>query len=72
MNQKKARWRRLDNAAKLYSAASNKRDTRVLVLCELKVEGTFCRRHLDRDCGDISHVSYGTEKRIILALSGAM
>ena len=39
MNQKKARWRRLDNAAKLYSAASNKRDTRVFrFYCELKEE----------------------------------
>lgn len=39
MNQKKARWRRLDNAAKLYSAASNKRDTRVFrFYCKLKEE----------------------------------
>ena len=39
MNQKKAHWRRLDNAAKLYSAASNKRDTRVFrFYCELKEE----------------------------------
>ncbi|MFQ9242620.1 MAG: DUF6320 domain-containing protein [Lachnospiraceae bacterium] len=39
VNQKKARWRRLDNAAKLYSAASNKRDTRVFrFYCELKEE----------------------------------
>ena len=39
MNQKKARWRRLDNAAKLYSAASNKKDTRVFrFYCELKEE----------------------------------
>lgn len=39
MNQKKARWRKLDNAAKLYSAASNKKDTRVFrFYCELKEE----------------------------------
>lgn len=32
-----AYWRKLDNAAKLYSAASNKKDTRVFrVYCELK------------------------------------
>ena len=34
-------------------------------------EGTFAGG-IGSDCGDISHVSYGTEKRIILALSGAM
>lgn len=37
MNQKSAHWRKLDNAAKLYSAASNKKDTRVFrFYCELK------------------------------------
>lgn len=37
MKQKKAHWRKLDNAAKLYSAASNKKDTRVFrFYCELK------------------------------------
>lgn len=36
---KSAYWRKLDNAAKLYSAASNKKDTRVFrVYCELKEE----------------------------------
>ena len=39
MNKKNARWRKLDNAAKLYSAASNKKDTRVFrFYCELKEE----------------------------------
>lgn len=40
MNRGKgAYWRNLDNAAKLYSAASNKKDTRVFrVYCELKEE----------------------------------
>ena len=39
MSKKKARWRKLDNAAKLYSAASNKKDTRVFrFYCELKEE----------------------------------
>lgn len=39
MKQKKARWRKLDNAAKLYSASSNKKDTRVFrFYCELKEE----------------------------------
>lgn len=40
MQQSKARyWRKLDNAAKLFSAASNKNDTRVFrFYCELKEE----------------------------------
>ena len=39
MTKKNARWRKLDNAAKLYSAASNKKDTRVFrFYCELKEE----------------------------------
>lgn len=39
MSKKNARWRKLDNAAKLYSAASNKKDTRVFrFYCELKEE----------------------------------
>lgn len=39
MKQKWAHWRKLDNAAKLFSAASNKKDTRVFrFYCELKEE----------------------------------
>lgn len=39
MKQKRARWRKLDNAAKLFLAASTKRDTRVFrFYCELKEE----------------------------------
>ena len=39
VSKKNARWRKLDNAAKLYSAASNKKDTRVFrFYCELKEE----------------------------------
>ena len=51
MNQKKARWRKLDNAAKLYSAASNKKDTRVFrFYCELKeeVEPALLQKALDQ------------------------
>ena len=51
MNQKKARWRKLDNAAKLYSAASNKKDTRVFrFYCELKeeVEPILLQKALDQ------------------------
>lgn len=39
MQQKRAYWRKLDNAAKLFSATSNKRDTRVFrFYCVLKEE----------------------------------
>ena len=39
MKQKRPHWRRLDNAAKLFSAASTKHDTRVFrFYCELKEE----------------------------------
>lgn len=39
MQQKRAYWRRLDNAAKLFSATSNKKDTRVFrFYCVLKDE----------------------------------
>lgn len=39
MKQKRAYWRKLDNAAKLFSATSNKKDTRVFrFYCELKEE----------------------------------
>ena len=51
MNQKKARWRKLDNAAKLYYAASNKKDTRVFrFYCELKedVKPTLLQKALDQ------------------------
>ena len=51
MNQKKARWRKLDNAAKLYSAASNKKDTRVFrFYCELKeeIKPTLLQKALDQ------------------------
>lgn len=44
-------WRKLDNAAKLYSAASNKKDTRVFrVYCELKeeVDTEILQRALDK------------------------
>lgn len=51
MKQKKAHWRKLDNAAKLYSAASNKKDTRVFrFYCELKeqVQSELLQEALDQ------------------------
>lgn len=51
MKQKKARWRKLDNAAKLYSASSNKKDTRVFrFYCELKeqVQSELLQEALDQ------------------------
>lgn len=51
MKKKKAHWRKLDNAAKLYSAASNKKDTRVFrFYCELKeqVQSELLQEALDQ------------------------
>ena len=51
MSKKNARWRKLDNAAKLYSAASNKKDTRVFrFYCQLKemVNGELLQTALDQ------------------------
>lgn len=70
--QKRAYWRSLDNAAKLFSAASSPKDTRVFrFYCELKEEveerpagGT------GSDNREISGIPVGHEKRPVLALSG--
>lgn len=51
MQQKRAYWRKLDNAAKLFSATSNKKDTRVFrFYCVLKEEinGERLQEALDR------------------------
>lgn len=51
MQQKRAYWRRLDNAAKLFSATSNKKDTRVFrFYCVLKeeIDGERLQEALDR------------------------
>ena len=82
MSKKKARWRKLDNAAKLYSAASNKKDTRVFrFYCELKeeIKEETLQKALDRTMEkyplfraalrNISYVFNGASQRIILALS---
>ena len=72
MSKKKARWRKLDNAAKLYSAASNKKDTRVFrFYCELKeeVNPDVLQEALNHHNRNISYVFNGASQRIILALS---
>ena len=72
MSKKKARWRKLDNAAKLYSAASNKKDTRVFrFYCELKeeVNPDVFAGSIESDDRNISDVFNGASQRIILALS---
>ena len=49
-------WRRLDNAAKLFPAASSKRDTRVFrFYCELKedIQQEILQKAVDRDCSGI-------------------
>ncbi len=51
MDGKGSRWRRLDNAAKIFPATSNKRDTRVFRFsCVLKetVDGRILQKALDR------------------------
>lgn len=51
MQQKRAYWRKLDNAAKLFSATSNKKDTRVFrFFCVLKeeVDPELLQEALDR------------------------
>lgn len=51
MEGKRAYWRRLDNAAKIFPATSNHRDTRVFrFYCELKdhVDGASLQQALDR------------------------
>ena len=48
---KRAHWRKLDNAAKIFPATSNKKDTRVFrFYCELKepVEGKALQAALDK------------------------
>ena len=73
MNQKRARWRKLDNAAKLFLAASTKRDTRVFrFYCELKeeVKKGDPAESAGSDGGDISGVSVCDTERVVLELSG--
>lgn len=51
MQQKRVYWRRLDNAAKLFPATSNKRDTRVFrFYCILKeqVEASYLQKALEK------------------------
>ena len=60
-------WRRLDNAAKLFPAASSKRDTRVFrFYCELKED---IQQEI-LDTGKISDLSVRAAKGTVLALSG--
>lgn len=71
--QKRAYWRSLDNAAKLFSAASSPKDTRVFrFYCELK-EGSK-RRDItgssESDDTKVSRIFVGYEKGAFLALSG--
>ena len=71
--QKRAYWRSLDNAAKLFSAASSPKDTRVFrFYCELKEE--VKRRDItgssESDDTKVSRIFVGYEKGAFLALSG--
>ena len=51
LNAKTARWRKLDNAAKIFPATSGKKDTRVFRFsCDLKeeIDGDLLQRALDK------------------------
>lgn len=66
-------WRRLDNAAKLFPAASSKRDTRVFrFYCELKedIQQEILQKAVEQDTGKISDLSVRAAKGTVLALSG--
>lgn len=66
-------WRRLDNAAKLFPAASSKRDTRVFrFYCELKedIQQEILQKAVDRTLEKISDLSVRAAKGTVLALSG--
>lgn len=66
-------WRRLDNAAKLFPAASSKRDTRVFrFYCELKedIQQEILQKAVDRTLEKISDLSVRVAKGTVLALSG--
>ena len=73
--QKRAYWRSLDNAAKLFSAASSPKDTRVFrFYCELKEEVKEEKRDItgssESDDTKVSRIFVGYEKGAFLALSG--
>ena len=70
--QKRAYWRSLDNAAKLFSAASSPKDTRVFrFYCELKEEvKEEILQGSESDDTKVSRIFVGYEKGAFLALSG--
>ena len=71
--QKRAYWRSLDNAAKLFSAASSPKDTRVFrFYCELKeeVKEEILQEALNQTIQKYPVIFVGYEKGAFLALSG--
>ena len=70
--QRRAYWRNLDNAAKMFSAASSPKDTRVFrFYCVLKekIDGSVLKMALDQTNPEISGLSVSHAKRTFLALS---
>ena len=69
--QRRAYWRNLDNAAKMFSAASSPKDTRVFrFYCVLKekIDGSVLKMALDQN-PEVSGLSVSHAKRTFLALS---
>lgn len=72
--KKRSQWRKLDNAAQAFPAATGKKDTRVFRLyCELKED---CHRGSSAKssgmyAGKVSAVLFGSQERAVLVLYGA-
>lgn len=70
--QRRAYWRNLDNAAKMFSAASSPKDTRVFrFYCVLKekIDGSILKMALDQTIQKYPVFSVSHAKRTFLALS---
>lgn len=70
--QRRAYWRNLDNAAKMFSAASSPKDTRVFrFYCVLKekIDGSVLKMALDQTIQKYPGLSVSHAKRTFLALS---
>ena len=71
-HSKRSYWRKLDNAAKLFPATSNKKDTRVFrFYCIMKedVREEILQQAVEKALEKISAFFVGHAKRLVLALS---
>ena len=72
--KKRSQWRKLDNAAQAFPAATGKKDTRVFRLyCELKedVIEEVLQKSSGMYAGKVSAVLFGSQERAVLVLYGA-